>query len=91
MMSDENPFAKYAQQEANPFAKYAAQPDAASPAQLSRMDKFARGLRDPIDGGAQLLTNMLPRGLLGAFQAPSAGNYGPLNFTELNPFAANGL
>lgn len=28
MMSDENPFAKYAQQEANPFAKYAAQPDA---------------------------------------------------------------
>lgn len=31
-------------------------------------------------------------GLLGAFQAPSAGNYGPLNFTELNPFtSANGI
>lgn len=71
MMSDENPFAKYAQQEANPFAKYAAQPEAASPAQLSRMDKFARGLRDPIDGGAQLLTNMLPRGLV---QAGNAAN-----------------
>lgn len=38
---------------------------------LSRMDKFARGLRDPIDGGAQLLTNMLPRGVV---QAGNAAN-----------------
>lgn len=34
------------------------------PAQpLSRTDKIAKGLRDPIDGGAQLLTNMLPEGV----------------------------
>ncbi len=31
---------------------------------LSRTDKYIRGLRDPIDGGAQLLTNMLPDGLV---------------------------
>ena len=33
-------------------------------APLSRMDKYKRGLRDPIDGGAQFLTNMLPDGLV---------------------------
>lgn len=38
----------------------------------------------------------MPQGLLGAaqgvFQAPPQGNYGPLNFTELNPFtSANGI
>lgn len=33
-------------------------------APLTAMDKFQRGLRDPIDGGAQLLTNMLPKGLV---------------------------
>lgn len=40
----------------------------AAPAQpaLSRTDKFLRGMRDPIDGGAQLLTNMLPAGLVSA-------------------------
>lgn len=69
-MADENPFAKYAQPQENPFAKYAAQPEAATtPAQLSRLDKFARGLRDPIDGGAQLLTNILPRGVVEAGNA----------------------
>lgn len=37
-------------------------------------------------------STMPQSGLLGAFQAPSAGNYGPLNFTELNPFtSANGI
>lgn len=36
------------------------------PAKLSKVDKFAKGLRDPIDGGAQLLTNMLPDGLVKA-------------------------
>lgn len=37
----------------------------------TRMQKFGRGLRDPIDGGAQLLTNMLPKGLV---QAGNAAN-----------------
>lgn len=32
----------------------------------SRLDRFARGLRDPIDGGAQLLTNLLPAGMVSA-------------------------
>lgn len=37
-------------------------------------------------------STMPQSGLLGAFQAPSAGNYGPLNFTEMNPFtSANGI
>lgn len=33
---------------------------------LSRTDKFLKGVRDPIDGGAQLLTKMLPAGLVEA-------------------------
>lgn len=33
---------------------------------LTRADKFGRGLRDPIDGGAQLLTKMLPSGMVNA-------------------------
>lgn len=33
---------------------------------MSRLDRFTRGLRDPIDGGAQLLTNMLPNGVVQA-------------------------
>lgn len=44
--------------------QYASPAAAAAPQPLSRMDKFKRGLRDPIDGGAQLLTNMLPDGLV---------------------------
>lgn len=32
----------------------------------SRTDKLIKGLRDPIDGAAQLLTNMLPSGLVNA-------------------------
>lgn len=33
---------------------------------LSRLDKIGRGIMDPIDGGAQLLANALPRGLVEA-------------------------
>lgn len=33
---------------------------------LSRMEKFKRGVMDPIDGGAQLLANALPKGLVDA-------------------------
>lgn len=32
----------------------------------SKMDSFVKGLRDPIDGGAQLLTKMLPEGVVNA-------------------------
>jgi hypothetical protein len=35
-------------------------------APLSRMDKVLKGVRDPIDGGAQLLTKMLPRSVVDA-------------------------
>lgn len=33
---------------------------------LSSSDKFIQGMRDPIDGGAQLLTNILPKGVVEA-------------------------
>jgi hypothetical protein len=35
-------------------------------APLSAAEKFGQGMRDPIDGGAQLLTNMLPDGVVRA-------------------------
>ena len=39
--------------------------DAPAPATgPSRTERFTRGLRDPIDGGAQLLANLLPDGLV---------------------------
>ena len=57
---------------AAPWEDYAPQP-AGSPWEAyqdtkpaTRMDKFQQGLRDPIDGGAQLLTNILPRGIVAA-------------------------
>lgn len=47
--------------------------DAPAVPTATRMQKIGRGLRDPIDGGAQLLTNMLPRGLVQA--GNSANNW----------------
>ena len=35
-------------------------------APMTRAEKIAKGLRDPIDGGAQLLTNLLPKGIVDA-------------------------
>lgn len=35
----------------------------------TRMDRYVRGLRDPIDGGAQLLYNSLPTGLVKSVDA----------------------
>lgn len=32
--------------------------------EISRTEKVMRGIKDPIDGGAQLLTNILPRGVV---------------------------
>lgn len=43
-----------------------AQAPAVKSAPLTRTDRFVKGLRDPIDGGAQLLTNMLPEGVVSA-------------------------
>lgn len=40
--------------------------DLAPASPLTRTDKVLKGLRDPIDGGAQLLTNMLPSGVVNA-------------------------
>lgn len=37
-----------------------------TPAPLTRTDKLAKGMRDPIDGGAQLLTKILPQGVVDA-------------------------
>ncbi len=36
----------------------------AKPAPITRTEKVIKGMRDPIDGGAQLLTNMLPNKLV---------------------------
>lgn len=48
-------------------------PADAAPAQpqepLSRMEKFGKGITDPISGGAQLLTNMLPKSVVNAGNA----------------------
>ena len=44
----------------------AAGPRAAKPAGPSAVERIRRGVRDPIDGGAQLLTNMLPAGIVQA-------------------------
>lgn len=39
-------------------------PEAAAP--MSKAERFAQGLRDPLQGGAQLLTNILPSGVVSA-------------------------
>lgn len=58
-MSDENPFAKYAQAEANPFAKYASKEEPAEPAPRSFMggvgDVLAGALRGAGSIGATVL------------------------------------
>lgn len=48
---------------AGPWAKYQ-KPQETVP--MSRMEKVAKGAMDPIEGGAQLLTNMLPDGMVNA-------------------------
>lgn len=42
------------------------EPTQTQAAPLTRADKFAKGLRDPLDGGAQLLTKVLPDGVVSA-------------------------
>jgi hypothetical protein len=59
---------------AGPWEEYAAAAPAAGPWEdyapkadtTTKMDRFTRGLRDPIDGGAQLLTKLLPSGVVDA-------------------------
>lgn len=66
------PWEEYqAQTTAEPWKDYQ-QTDKPSPkkdAPISRLAKIGQGLRDPIDGGAQLLTNLLPAGLVNAGNA----------------------
>ena len=40
-------------------------PESVKPS-LTRLDQFTKGLRDPIDAGAQLLTNVLPKSVVSA-------------------------
>lgn len=42
------------------------QPPSPTGPPMSKADKFLKGVRDPIDGGAQLLTKMLPPGVVAA-------------------------
>lgn len=49
----------------SPSAPIVSAAGGSAPAPMSRMERFGRGLRDPIDGGAQLLTNMLPESVVG--------------------------
>lgn len=60
------PWEKYQDTEAGPWTKYATAEPAPTADPVSRTDKIAKGLRDPIDGGAQLLTNILPNGIVNA-------------------------
>lgn len=61
-------YAPQAASSAGPWNDYA---PAAAP--VSRADKFLKGVRDPIDGGAQLLTKILPDSLVKA--GNSANNW----------------
>jgi hypothetical protein len=42
---------------------------APAPEPISRTDKVLKGMRDPVDAGAQLLTNILPKGVVEAGNA----------------------
>lgn len=53
------PWEKFQQPSEGPWTKSQSQ-DSAQAEPISRMDKFIQGVRDPIDGGAQLLTHLLP-------------------------------
>lgn len=55
------PWDDYKTAEAPPWEAYAGKADA-----TTATDRFVRGIRDPIDGGAQLLTKMLPAGVVNA-------------------------
>ncbi len=62
------PWEKFQQPAGAPWEKFqSSTPSSPAPtpaAGPSRGERFVRGLRDPIDGGAQLLTNLLPDGLV---------------------------
>lgn len=51
--------------DSQPTGRYEVLPaEAPQSATVSRMDRFLKGIRDPIDGGAQLLTQALPSGIV---------------------------
>lgn len=57
-----NPFDQFDQPSSNPFDKFDNQPIAP----ISRTERFGKGLRDPVDAGAQLLTHILPNSVVDA-------------------------
>jgi hypothetical protein len=60
------PWEKYQSAETEgPWAKYASTQETTEPA-ITRTDKVLKGMRDPIDAGAQLLTEMLPSSVVNA-------------------------
>lgn len=49
-----------------PWAKYGSAPSQPAAEPISTGERFVKGLRDPIDAGAQLITNLLPQGVVNA-------------------------
>lgn len=59
------PWEKYQTQD-GPWSKFQSSEPAAPVQPMSRTDKVLKGVADPIEGGAQLLTNLLPDGVVKA-------------------------
>lgn len=53
----------------SPSAQAVDKPVSSSAEPISRIEKLLKGMRDPIDGGAQLLTHILPKGVVDAGNA----------------------
>lgn len=66
-------FQPAAQESAMPWEQFQPAVQAAPTQPISRMEKIVRGLRDPIDGGAQLATKLLPQFIVDA--GNSANNW----------------
>lgn len=59
-------YAPQAKVDSGPWNDFAPASPAAQAAPLTRADKLIKGIRDPIDGGAQLLTHLLPNSVVNA-------------------------
>lgn len=60
-----NPFDQFDGQ-ANPFDQFDAKAGKSGAKPITRTEKVIQGMRDPIDGGAQLLERMLPQSIVNA-------------------------
>ncbi len=89
------PWEDYATTALAPWLEYASAP-APKPDTTSMADRFAQGLRDPINGGAQLLTKILPNGVVDAgnaannWLADKTGLFPKLEERGLNSLVAGG-